>query len=172
MPRPDPISAGQRFGRLITLRRDSSNKHFRTKWKCRCDCGNTISVFNFNLSKGNTQSCGCLQVERSAASHFTHGESRRRNQKECSREYSSWGAMFQRCVNPNNPAYPRYGGRGISICKRWHKYENFLADMGRCPLGKSIDRINNDGNYDPHNCRWATATEQARNQRPRKRRRR
>jgi hypothetical protein len=102
--------------------------------------------------------------------HFVHRESTSRtlNQKRTT-EYQRWHSMRKRCLDPNCPAYKNYGGRGIRICKRWQHYKNFLSDMGRCPPGKSLDRINNDGDYEPSNCRWATPSQQNRNRRPLKR---
>jgi len=108
---------------------------------------------------GNTQSCGCMHREIDREWHTIHGHA----SKPQSTEYRRWSAMLARCRNPNNPAYSRYGGRGIKVCLRWLKFENFLADMGYVPFGKTLDRKNNNKGYNPFNCRWATPKEQANN---------
>ena len=156
----------QRFGRLTVLRYVRSDKRGEAMWKCRCDCGKVVLALGGNLRSGHTQSCGCWMRQRAAAAQYVHGESRSRisNRKRTS-EYQRWHSMRKRCLNPNCKAYKNYGGRGIKVCKRWKHYPNFLADMGRCPSGKSLDRINNDGNYTPANCRWATQKQQVHNRR-------
>jgi hypothetical protein len=148
----------QRFGRLFVLRR-ATNIGLQCAWLCRCDCGGRKVVRGHSLRRGETTSCGCLVRE--GWMHRTHG-------KRKTKEYNSWEHMKQRCLNPRNAAYARYGGRGITVCKRWlNSFENFIADMGSCPKGKSLDRWpDNNGNYKRGNCRWATASEQAYNRRP------
>ena len=131
----------------------------RIVWLCVCDCGAVVTVLGSSLAIGNTKSCGYLSRElaamRLAHQATRHGEAR--NGRE-SPEYRSWRGMIQRCEQPSYTGFRYYGGRGISVCERWHTYENFLADMGRKPTAKhSIDRWpNNDGNYEPGNVRWAT----------------
>ena len=150
---------GQRFGRLLVISR-SANIRNEAGWLCRCDCGKEKEVRGYHLRRGLTQSCGCLQKERTGAAsreaNTTHGMSR-------TPTHISWRSMMNRCANPKTPGFSNYGGRGIKVCERWLKFENFLTDMGVRPLGTTLDRKDNNGGYDPDNCRWTTPKEQQNN---------
>ena len=153
--------AGRTFGRLTVLRRDAGRAGVRAFWIVRCACGNERSVGGDSLTRGNTESCGCLQVDRATQAATRHGG-------YASPEHRSWQSMLERCRNPKSKTYAYYGGRGIIVCERWQGesgFENFVADMGPRPSGKTLERKDTNGNYDPENCKWATGIEQGRNQR-------
>lgn len=148
--------SGMRFGRL-TAKHYSTKNDGRKAWVCVCDCGTEIEVRGAALRTGKTRSCGCFKAERMAAGlRIVHGQSH-------SRTHKSWDSMVQRCTNPNDPSYSRYGGRGIQVCDAWRSFEKFYRDMGDRPAGMTLDRINPKGNYEPGNCRWATNKEQQNN---------
>jgi hypothetical protein len=159
---------GQSFGRLTVLERAGISKGGRSQWLCVCQCDRESIVEGSNLRSGHTKSCGCWQTEVVRATGLKNSD--RLKHGHCahhrpSSTYNSWLAMLQRCNWPKAMSYPRYGGRGITVCERWMKFENFLADMGERPPGTSIDRKDVDGNYEPGNCRWATRKEQRANRR-------
>lgn len=164
---------GKRFENLLVLGVHSNGaKGKMRKWLCLCDCGNKIAVVTGNLTSGNTKSCGCRKAEKNKTNRLKHGHARRKEwgYGENTGEYTSWMAAKARCNNPDHHAYHNYGGRGIRMCDEWSvSFEAFLKHMGPRGDGLSLDRYpNNDGNYEPGNCRWATRTEQARNRRKRK----
>ncbi len=153
---------GHRFGRLVVISfADRKNKNRCIRWTCSCDCGNTIITMASHLISGHTNSCGCLAIERTLEAKITHGHT---TYNTWSNEYVSWAGMIQRCENPNNNIYFRYGGRGITIDPFFKSFENFIAYMGPSN-GLSIERINNDEGYFRGNVKWETAAAQARNRR-------
>jgi hypothetical protein len=156
--------SGMKFGRLSIVSYAGMNRHSQSLWLCRCDCGKDKIIRSLTLKNGESTSCGCRQREVVGSMNRTHGCASANNRTP---EYRSWKAMWTRCTNRKQKDAKTYIGRGITICKRWKSFENFLADMGPKPsLKHSIDRYpDNDGNYEPGNCRWATAKEQSSNSR-------
>ncbi len=161
-----PIIIGQRFGRLLVIDYAPSRtfpKCGQTHrfWLCKCDCGTITEVRNSSLG-GNTNSCGCLHREMLVTQNLTHGHAR---PGQRSKTYMVWTAMIARCTCKTNKSFKDYGGRGIKVCERWMKFENFLSDMGEKPKRLTLHRIENDGDYEPSNCRWDTMKVQARHRR-------
>jgi hypothetical protein len=153
---------GQVFGRLTVLGfAGSSHNPYGTLWHCRCTCGNTVTVHRAYLKRGSTRSCGCLRIETTRKLKFSHGETH--NRKE-STELMTYKAAKQRCNNKKNVGYKNYGGRGIRF--KFKSFSQFLKELGRRPRGKMLDRIDNNGHYEPGNVRWVTRLEQNRNKRP------
>lgn len=153
--------SGRAFGRLHVLR-FSHSAYGKRMWLCLCDCGKEKLASASGLNSGDAVSCGASGC--SDGKRLRHGHNRR---GRATPEYEAWTAMIKRCCTPSHQAFHNYGGRGISVCARWREsYAAFFADMGARPSPKhSLDRINNDGNYEKTNCRWATALEQRHNQR-------
>jgi len=144
--------SNKKFGRLLAVQISKRIKNKGAFWTCLCDCGKKTEVLSKYLSNNHVKSCGCIKTS------FKHG-------KSASLTYRVWVGMRNRCLNPNNKDYKNYGGRGIKVCDRWKKFENFIEDMEEKPKNFSLDRRNNDGNYSPENCRWATHKEQLSNRR-------
>jgi hypothetical protein len=156
---------GQSFGCLTVIRKlPAPTRHGNYRWECVCSCGVTTTVTSGDLRTRHTKSCGCLRHESNPSNRRgrTHGMS-------TTPAYQSWSGMRDRCLNKDNRAYPRYGGRGITICDRWSSFQNFLDDMGPRPDDHTLDRIDNNGPYSPDNCRWALWTQQNRNTRANRR---
>lgn len=161
MGMPAKDLTGREFGRLTVIERQGSNEKRHALWLCKCQCGNSKVISSQDLLEGNTNSCGCLRKEKSRDLSHTHGMTN-------TRLYDTWRAMKARCYNPANPNYKYYGGRGITICDEWKndfpKFHDWAMSHGYAE-DLTIDRINNDGNYEPSNCRWATTAEQNKNKR-------
>lgn len=161
----DRLQDGQRFGRYVVVRSRPCIGNSRLV-DCQCDCGKYRTVDRSNLLSGRTLSCGCLRSERVKLVQTIHGESGNHyHGRRPSVEYKTWLGIKDRCLKLENNRYQYYGARGIKICESWLlSFDNFLSDMGRRPSPKhSIDRIDNNGNYEPGNCRWATTIQQQAN---------
>lgn len=153
------------FGQL-TVQEFICLKHDGALWKCQCSCGNTATVRAGDLKSGNTKSCGCRRMEALRKASIRHGAACGLKHNEYPRTYKIWRAIINRCCTSTCSSFRNYGGRGITVCETWrNSYETFIADMGECPSGHSIERIDVNGNYEPSNCMWIPIKDQVRNRR-------
>jgi len=158
---------GKRYGRLIVIADAPRSPKREIVYRCRCDCGKELEVPGCRIRAGHSKSCGCLSREITAIQFTTHGQTKGNVRTP---EYQAWVSMLSRVRAKHGEVYRAYGARGITVCERWKFFEHFFSDMGAMPNAKlTLDRINNDGNYEPANCRWATRGQQMHNRRPRTR---
>lgn len=157
---------GQVFGRLTVLYvAETKGQRGEAMVRCLCECGNEKTIMVQSLRRRDakrTVSCGCRRAEVMEKARFKHGHFLG---KKATREYRSWRDLIQRCTNPKVKSYEHYGGRGITFCSRWLDFRNFIEDMGQCPAGYQLDRINNEFGYSKENCRWTTKEVQMANRR-------
>ena len=161
---------GEKFNRLTVIAESekiaNGKNSMQSAWLCKCECGAEFIAAQYKLKSGRTKSCGCFASEAASAKRklipnaLNHGHA---SHGRLSPTYITWSGMIQRCTYEGNKRWNNYGGRGIRVCEEWKKFENFLKDMGVRPTGKTLDRINVNGNYEPSNCRWATNKEQSLN---------
>ena len=161
---------GLKFGKLSVIERAGSTKHGAVKWRCVCECGNETIVIGDELRKGNTRSCGCLAKEVTSTRMKGKAPKNKTHGKAGTPVYKEWSQMKRRCFNPEDKSYANYGGRGIMVCDKWRdSFEAFYEDVSKLPRfgekGYSLNRIDNDGNYEPNNVEWATNKEQSNNRR-------
>lgn len=156
MGSPIKIPQGTRFVRLVVIK-ENGRKWSQILWLCRCDCGTEVTTDSKSLRTGHTKSCGCLQREKSSAKGL--------HWMDKTPTYNSWQSMRARCLNKRGSSFKDYGGRGIKICERWTDFLLFLKDMGLRPPRTSLGRVDNNGDYEPSNCRWENSTQQGGNTR-------
>lgn len=161
--------SGEKFGRLTAISHAGKSNHGRSLWLCLCDCGNEKVIAQRSLIAGYTKSCGCYQKEVASITAPKRNKENAKHGMAGTKVYRVWHMMLQRCNNAKNKDFIHYGGRGVSVCAEWFDFRSFYRDMGDIPSpGMTIERVNNDGNYEPSNCIWATRKQQRLNQRARK----